>query len=107
MRCSSCASRPACRRTPSRSASRQEGLLVASDVVAVVATLVFLAQEARQLCGEGVAGWEIGLLRELVDATLQLLHVRGRLLVARDGLAHLLRVGIGRLVQLVRVDIRA
>src|SRR5262249_35340173 len=64
-----------------------------------------LAEVARQLGGEGVAGRKLGLLLDRVGPPLELLDVRGGLLVAGDRLADLLLVCLGRPVELGRVDL--
>src|SRR5207248_6203320 len=58
-------------------------------VVALV--LVALAEVAGQLGGDRVTGRDVGFLGELIDPPLEVVHVRRRLLVGRDRLAHLLR----------------
>ena len=69
--------------------------------------LLALAQVARQLGGERLAGRQIFGRLEHVDAPLELLDVRRRLRVGRDRLAHLLAVLLRRLLELVEVDVDA
>ena len=69
--------------------------------------LVALAEEARQLGGEALAGRELFGRFHHVDAALELLDVRGRLGVGRDRLAHLLAVLLRRLLELGDVDVDA
>src|SRR4051812_46156952 len=64
-----------------------------------------LPQEARELGRKRVAGRQIRLLLELVHAALELLDVRGRVLVRGDRLADLLLVAPRRLLELVDVDL--
>src|SRR5205823_169538 len=81
-------------------------LLLAGGVVPVF--FVALAQEARQLGGEGIARRKLAfLLLERVDAPLELLDVGRRLLVRGDRLADLLLVALRRLLELLDVDLEA
>ena len=85
--------------------SESADLLLARAVVAVLG--VALAQEARELGGERVAGREVLVLLEveLVGAPLELGDVGRGLLVGRDRLGHLLGVRLLRLRELRRVDL--
>ena len=86
-------------RCGSRRRSRRPGLGPA-------VVLLALAQVARELGGERVAGRKVLLLLDLLGALLELLDVRRGLGVGGDGLAHLLGVRLARLFELVRVDLR-
>src|SRR5205085_4270554 len=71
-----------------------------------VLLLLALPQEARQLGGERLAGGDLALVvDELVDALLELGNVCGRVGVGGDGLADLLAVLLGRLLELLHVDV--
>ena len=59
------------------------GPLLAARGVFVVRAVLALAQEARQLGGERIAGRDVRLGGELVDAALELLDVRRGLAVRR------------------------
>ena len=88
----------------SRTPPSGRGLLLARAVVAALLA-VALAQEARQLGGERVAGGKLLLLDELLDrvrAPLELLDVRRGLGIGRDRLAHLLGVRLLGLGELAR-----
>ena len=92
--------------TPGRRGVLLHVRLVARAGRAVSAVLLALPEEARQLGGEGVAGGDVRLV-QLVDPPLELLDVRSSLLVRGDRLAHLADVRVGRLVELLGVDLGA
>src|SRR5690348_4363803 len=73
----------------------------------VVAVLLALAEEARELGRERVARGELFFRLHQVDAPLELLDVRRRLRVGRDGLRHLLVVLVGGLLELLEIDLGA
>ena len=95
---------PGVEATPSRSARRRQ-LLAAGDVVVAVLALA-VAQELRELGRERVSRRQVRLLGERVGALLELLDVRRGVRIGRDRLRDLLRVVLGRLGQLGRVDRR-
>ena len=81
--------------------------MLAGRVVVLALLFVLLAQEPRQLGREGVARRQLLVLLEveLVRPALELLDVRGGVGVGRDGLGHLLGVGLLGLDELGGVDV--
>ena len=101
--CSSCASRPAFRRTRSRSADAAALLVAARGRALVVLPRARAGSASARRRARRPTG---GRSRRSISSTrlLELVDVGRGLLVGRDGLAHLLHVGVARLVELVRVE---
>src|SRR5919204_1730963 len=87
--------------------TRSSSLLGSRAFLGVAAVLLALAQEPRQLRGDGVPRGDVEPRAELVHPLLELLHVRLRVRVGRDGLGHLVAVALDRLLELAGVDPRA
>ena len=105
--CSSCASARAFGATPSRSASALSCCPLANGGSSSVAPSSRSRRKRVSSAASASPDGSIGLLGERVGALLELLDVRRGVRVGGDGLRDLLRVVLGRLGQLARVDLGA